>query len=88
MEIGNSERLLAIKTNLEARRPVPESEINYLSHKCRLLMIITKKMQKEFEPTNGESKTEEVDYNSILAELNSAISESEKLQIKIARQAV
>src|SRR2546426_629521 len=88
MEIGNSERLLAIKRNLEARRPVPESEINYLSHKCRLLMIITKKMQKEFEPTNGESKTEEVDYNSILAELNTAIVESEKLQIKVARQAL
>src|SRR5947209_6144121 len=88
MEIGNSERLLAIKKNLEARRPVPESEINYLSHKCRLLMIITKKMQKEFEPTNGESKTEEVDYNSILAELNTAIVESEKLQIKVARQAL
>ena len=88
MEIGNSERLLGIKTNLEARRPVPESEINYLSHKCRLLMIITKKMQKEFEPTNGESKTDEVDYNSILAELNTAIVESEKLQIKVARQAL
>ena len=88
MEIGNSERLLAIKRNLEARRPVPESEINYLSHKCRLLMIITKKMQKEFEPTNGESKTDEVDYNSILAELNTAIVESEKLQIKVARQAL
>src|SRR3989442_718039 len=88
MEIGNSERLLGIKTNLEARRPVPESEINYLSHKCRLLMIIPQKMQKEFEPTNGESKTDEVDYNSILAELNTAIVESEKLQIKVARQAL
>ena len=86
MEIGNSERLLAIKTNLEARRPVPESEINYLSHKCRLLMIITKKMQKEFEPTNGESKTEEVDYNSIITELNETIMESERPQIKVSKQ--
>ena len=72
---------------MEERRPVPAGEINYLSHKCRLLMIITKKMHKEFEPSNGESKTGEDDYNSILAELNSAIAESEKFQIKIARQA-
>ena len=88
MEIGNSDRLAAIKKALEERRPVPEGEINYLSHKCRLLMIIRKKAEKEFEPTNGESKVDEVDYNSILSELNATVTESEKLQIKVSRKTV
>ena len=88
MEIGNSDRLAAIKKALEERRLVPEGEINYLSHKCRLLMIIRKKAEKEFEPTNGESKVDEVDYNSILSELNATVTESEKLQIKVSRKTV
>jgi hypothetical protein len=81
IEIGNSERLSTIKKLLEERRPIPETEINYLTQKCRLLMM-TKNSEKEYETTNNENNSEESDYNFILSELNTIITELEKLEQK------
>jgi hypothetical protein len=39
MEIGNPERITSIKKALEERRPIQEIEINYLAHKCKLLVM-------------------------------------------------
>jgi len=80
MEIGNPERLAVIKKALEERKPVPENEINYLTQKCRLLMM-AKESEKEYETTNG-NQAEESNYNSILSELNTTIKELEKLESK------
>ncbi len=81
IEIGNKERLAVIKKLLEERRPIPETEINYLTQKCRLLMM-TKNSEKEYETTNNENNSEESDYNFILSELNTIITELEKLEQK------
>jgi hypothetical protein len=81
-EIGNPERLAAIKKLLEQRRPVPESEIDYLAHKCRLLMA-TKKSETEYQ-TSHENHAEQSNNNSILAGLNTAMKELEKLPIQVS----
>jgi hypothetical protein len=67
MEIGHCERLSAIKKLLEQGKSVPESEINYLTDKCRLLTIVKKSLKNE---TGKDKIVEEIDFNSILTELN------------------
>jgi hypothetical protein len=69
--MGHCERLSAIKRLLQQGKPVPECEINYLTDKCRLLMIIKKSLKNE---TGKDKVTEEIDFNSILTELNLATS--------------
>src|SRR6267143_281428 len=76
MEVGNPERLAAIKKLLEIRRPVSEGEINYLTDKCKLLMI-AKKSDKEYQTPNNENQEEESNYNFILTGLNTAVKELE-----------
>ena len=78
IEIGNSERLAAIKKLLEEKRTIPENEINYLAQKCKLLMMT--RSEKEYQTTNNENNTEEIDYNIILSELNTAIKELKNLE--------
>ncbi|HMK32145.1 MAG TPA: hypothetical protein VK431_00810, partial [Nitrosopumilaceae archaeon] len=80
MEIGNPERLSAIKKALEQRRPIAENEINYLTDKCKILLMAKKSSDYELD---NENNTEKIPYDSILAELNIAIKESEKLESKL-----
>ncbi|HET6458574.1 MAG TPA: hypothetical protein VFG24_06815 [Nitrosopumilaceae archaeon] len=80
-EIGDSQRLAAIKKSIEEGKPIEENEINYLKQKYKILDIIAKNSEKEYQ-TNNILK-EEVDYNSVLSGLNEAITKLQSLQIKV-----
>ena len=83
MEIGNSTRLEEIKQTIIQRRHVKESEINYLAQKY-ILLAASKKSENKYK-INDKDLKEEVDYKSILADLNDAIIESENLPIKVSK---
>ena len=80
-EIGDSQKLAAIKTSIQERKPVQESEITYLKNKYKILDIITKNSENEYQI---EKIQKEVDYNSVLDELNDAMIKLEKLQSKVS----
>lgn len=80
MEIGNPERLDLIKQLLEQRKSLPESDLSYLAHKCRVYLIL-KKLDRE----QGENYINEefVNHKSLLNEMNSSMQEIEKQKVSV-----
>ena len=80
-EIGDSKRLDAIKKSIEERKPLGENELTYLKGKYKVLDIIRKNSENEFQADQAQG--EEVDYIQVLSELNEATSKLESLQNKV-----
>ncbi len=78
-ELGNSERLHSIRKIIEERRPVPETEINYLKEKYEQFLII--KQSKEGHDHTDEGH--EDDSNQISNDLNVAIFEIKKSETRM-----
>ena len=80
-EIGDSKRLDVIKKSIEERKPLGENELTYLKSKYKVLDIIRKNSENEFQA--DQTQGEEVDYIQVLNELNESISKLESLQNKV-----
>jgi len=81
-DVGNAQRLVTIRKSIEERKVLSESDITYLRHKYRALEVITKNLEKDNQIDNQKEKNQkmEINYNSVLNELNGAIIKSERLQ--------
>ena len=82
-KIGDSQRLDKIRQTIEARRQVSEVDIAYMTDRYRVLDITTKSSQKGHSADTNQN--EEVDYNSLLNELNETIAQSEKSHVKVSK---
>ena len=83
-KIGDSQRLDKIRQTIEERRNVSEVDIAYLKDRYRVFDITTMSSQKEHSTDTDQD--EEIDYNSIITELNETITKSERPQIKVSKQ--
>jgi hypothetical protein len=81
-EIGDSQSLSTTKKLIQERKPVDESEITYLKNKYKILDIITKNSEKEYQ--TDKTQKDEVDYNSVLNELNETITKLKNLQSNVS----
>jgi hypothetical protein len=80
-EIGNSERLSSIRKTIEEKRPVSETEINYLKEKYEQLLTIKK--SREVFHNNEDGQTQEGDSNHISNDINTAILELKKSETRM-----
>ena len=83
-KIGDSQRLDKIRKTIEERQNVSEVDIAYLKDRYRVFDITTMSSQKEHSTDTNQD--EEIDYNSIITELNETITKSERPQIKVSKQ--
>ena len=83
-KIGDSQRLDKIRKTIEERQNVSEVDIAYLKDRYRVFDITTKSSQTVYSTDTNQD--EEVDYNSIITELNETIMESARPQIKVSKQ--
>jgi len=83
-KIGDSQRLDKIRKTIEERQNVSEVDIAYLKDRYRVFDITTKSSQTVHSTDTNQD--EEIDYNSIITELNETIMESARPQIKVSKQ--